>query len=139
MPPETPVPTGDSHRFRMRSRIADVAGVVVLQLAGEIDFGDVRELESSFDRARAGADGVLVLDLERVSFLDLAGLAAIVEGLRKAELEGCVVSVVSAGSRVRKVFAMTGNEALLESAPSLVDVPIAASIEPQAEAGYPDG
>lgn len=121
----------------MQSRIETIAGVTVLFLAGEIDVSCVPEVESRLSRVLTGGGDVAVLDLEHVSFVDLAGMDAILDFLPRAGRAGCHVSVVSAGAGVRRVFALTGNEGQLDPEASLVDVRIAASIE--ADAAAPDG
>ena len=49
------------------------AGVVVASLAGELDLTNARELEERLDRA-AASEAVLVIDMNRVVFIDSAAL-----------------------------------------------------------------
>jgi anti-anti-sigma factor len=49
------------------------AGAVVASLAGELDLTNARELEERLDAA-AGADALLIVDINRVVFLDSAAL-----------------------------------------------------------------
>jgi anti-anti-sigma factor len=123
----------------MRSSFVDVAGVVILRLRGELDVGEISALSEAFGAALHAADGLLVLDLEEVSFIDVAAAVTISRAVHEAGLDGCTVSVISASARVRKVFEMTGNDGLLTAPSSLVDVEIAASIEQSERAGPPDG
>ena len=51
----------------------ETAGVVVASLAGELDLTNARELEERLDGA-ASDDAVLVIDLNRVVFIDSAAL-----------------------------------------------------------------
>ena len=51
----------------------EAAGVVVASLAGELDLTNARELEEQLDGA-AASEAVLVLDLNRVVFIDSAAL-----------------------------------------------------------------
>ena len=54
----------------------DVAGVVVASLSGELDLTNARELEERLAGA-AASETILVLDLNRVVFIDSAALHAI--------------------------------------------------------------
>ena len=51
----------------------DAAGMVVASLAGELDLTNARELEERLDNA-APAETILVIDLNRVVFIDSAAL-----------------------------------------------------------------
>ena len=51
----------------------DDAGVIVASLAGELDLTNARELEERLDSA-ATSDTVLVIDINRVVFIDSAAL-----------------------------------------------------------------
>jgi len=51
----------------------DDAGVIVASLAGELDLTNARELEERLDSA-AASDTVLVIDINRVVFIDSAAL-----------------------------------------------------------------
>ena len=51
----------------------DTAGVIVASLAGELDLTNARELEERLDAA-AASEVLLVVDLNRVVFIDSAAL-----------------------------------------------------------------
>lgn len=51
----------------------DAAGVIVASLAGELDLTNAGELEERLDSA-AASEAVLVIDLNRVVFIDSAAL-----------------------------------------------------------------
>ena len=52
-------------------------GAVVLAATGEIDMSNAAVLTSALTDARQSADGLLVLDLTGVEYIDSAGLAAV--------------------------------------------------------------
>ena len=56
------------------------------------------------------ADGgcSVVADLDRVSFIDAAGLAALADAARRAAAGGARLHVVCAQVRTRRLFALTG-------------------------------
>jgi anti-sigma B factor antagonist len=61
-------------------------GTPVLVAEGEIDMSNVGEFRASVDRAAAGGDGRLVVDLTAVDYLDSAGLAALFAHADRLEL-----------------------------------------------------
>lgn len=60
------------------------ASGVILTVAGEIDYSNVRELEDALDKSEV-AGGMIRLDLRRVSFIDSMGLGAILMATVRAD------------------------------------------------------
>src|SRR5260370_31520674 len=70
----------------------------VVAVAGEVDIGTVTRLrERLFELAASGR--TLVVDLDQVSFIDSAGLAALVGAARRAAAHGASLQVVCARAR----------------------------------------
>lgn len=59
--------------YDLELRTAPLDGVVVVVLSGELDLTNARELEDRLERCAPG-DTVLVVDLNRVVFIDSAAL-----------------------------------------------------------------
>ena len=80
---------------------------VLVTVAGEVDFGSVARLrERLFGLAAAGRP--LVADLDRVSFIDAAGLGALAGAAWQAAAHGASLRVVCARPRIRRLFRLTG-------------------------------
>ena len=80
---------------------------VLVTVAGEVDFGSVAGLrEWLFGLAVAGRP--LVADLDRVSFIDAAGLGALAGAARQAAVHRASLRVVCAQPRIRRLFRVTG-------------------------------
>jgi anti-anti-sigma factor len=85
------------------------AGMIHLELAGEIDLGvsgdltaaQLREIESP------GVAG-LIVDLQQVTFLDSTGIAALVAGYRAARQRGIGFVVTNPHHHVKAVLQVTG-------------------------------
>jgi anti-sigma B factor antagonist len=91
---------------------------VLVTVAGEVDFASAAGLrERLFTLATAGRP--LVADLDRVSFIDAAGLGVLAGAARQAAAHGGSLRVVCARRRVRRLFGLTQ----LDQA-----VPVAASL-----------
>ena len=88
-------------------RVRRESGYVVVTLAGEVDYGTVPGLrERLFALAATGRP--LVADLDRVSFIDAAGLGALAGAARRAAAAGTSLRVVCARPRIRRLFRVTG-------------------------------
>jgi anti-sigma B factor antagonist len=82
-------------------------GVVIAAITGEIDVSNSAQLrERLFELADAG--GTLIVDLNRVAFIDSAGLGALVGTSRRAAEHGGSLLAVCAQPQPRKLLWMTG-------------------------------
>ena len=82
-------------------------GVVIAAVTGEIDISTVAQLrERLFELADNG--GTLIVDLNRVTFIDSAGLAALVGAARRAAVYGGSLHAVCSRPQTRKLLWMTG-------------------------------
>jgi anti-sigma B factor antagonist len=79
-----------------------------IALAGEIDLGSVDSLREAISNlVKSGTGGTVLVDLDRVSFLDSTGIAALVEGHRLADENNVTYRVVNPRGVVRRVLEMT--------------------------------
>ena len=82
-------------------------GIVIAAVTGEIDISTVAQLrECLFGLADNG--GTLIVDLNRVTFIDSAGLAALVGTARRAAAHGGSVHAVCYRPQTRRLLWMTG-------------------------------
>src|SRR5215469_3198284 len=82
-------------------------GVVIAAVTGEIDISTVAGLrERLFELADHGA--TLIVDLNRVAFIDSAGLGALVGTARRAAMHGGSLHAVCARPQTRKLLWLTG-------------------------------
>jgi anti-sigma B factor antagonist len=82
-------------------------GFVIVAVAGEIDISTVTRLrERLFELADAGRP--LIVDLEQITFIDSAGLGALVGASRRALAHGGSLHAVCARPQTRKLLWMTG-------------------------------
>jgi anti-anti-sigma factor len=93
-------------------------GYAFVTAAGEIDISTVTRLrERLFELAASSRH--LVIDLDQVTFIDSAGLSALVGAANHAAAHGTSVRVVCACPRIRKLFRLTGLDHRLPPAPTL--------------------
>jgi len=104
---------------------------VLVTVAGEVDFASAAGLrERLFTLASAGRP--LVADLDRVSFIDAAGLGVLAGAARQAAAEGTSLQVVCARHRVRRLFGLTQLDQTVPVAASLAEVQVAAPADAEA-------
>jgi anti-anti-sigma factor len=105
-------------RESIRDRIAYV------DVAGDLDFGAKLALESQVaDQLTSGGITSVVVDIAEVSFIDSAGIGALVVCRRHAEDAGKTLVVLGAHDRVADMMNLTGVLQWLagETGPAIVD------------------
>jgi anti-sigma B factor antagonist len=94
---------GDALTITVRSE----GGAVIAAVTGEIDLSTVAQLrERLFELADNG--GTLIVDLNRVTFIDSAGLGALVGTARRVAKHGGSLHAVCSRPQTRKLLWMTG-------------------------------
>ena len=95
-------------------------GVVIAAVTGGVDIFTVALLrECLFELADSGR--TLIVDLNRVTFIDSAGLGALVGAARRAAAHGTSLHVVCARSQIRQLFHLTGLDRQLHLARTLTE------------------
>ena len=93
-------------------------GVVIAAVAGEIDISTVPQLrEHLFELADHGA--TLIVDLNRVTFIDSAGLGALVGTAKRAAAHGGSLQVACGRPKIRRLFRLTGLDCRIPLADTL--------------------
>jgi anti-sigma B factor antagonist len=82
-------------------------GVVIAVVAGEIDVSSVAQFRQRLHEL-ADNGGTLVVDLNRVAFIDSSGLGALVATARRAAEHGGSLYAVCAQPQPRRLLWMTG-------------------------------
>ena len=82
-------------------------GVVIVAVTGEIDISTVTRLRECLSEV-ADSGRTLIVDLNRVTFIDSAGLGALVGAYRRANARGGSLHVVCARQATRRLLWLTG-------------------------------
>jgi anti-sigma B factor antagonist len=101
----------------------------ILTLIGEIDVYTAPRLRQSIVDLVDGGARRIVVDMEKVDFLDSTGLGVLVEGLKRVRTHDGELSIVATSDKIKKIFDITGlnkafpihssvDEAAQEAAPS---------------------
>ncbi len=99
------------------SRIDD-GGIRVICAVGDLDLSTTAAFEEEIAAAVATDVSAVVVDMSGVSFLDSAGINALLKGRRAADENGRVFRVEKPSGLVREVLLMTGVWPLLSGTPS---------------------
>jgi anti-sigma B factor antagonist len=86
---------------------------VIVCLGGELDVGAAPQLTAVLDDLLEVGCGRIVVDLRNVTFLDSAGVHALVSGHRSAERRGGALSLVRGPHHVQRVFELTACNSVL--------------------------
>lgn len=97
------------------------SGHTLIELSGEIDLAVVPDLVTEFEYATAQLSPFVVLDLNRVDFIDSSGLGALVMARRKAKELGGDVVLAGADQQMRELLSMTNLGELFSVHDSLDD------------------
>jgi anti-sigma B factor antagonist len=90
----------------------EVAGRCVVRVAGEIDLAS----SPSLDVCLRGLDGVVIVDLADVTFIDSSGLGVLIRHWKRLRSRSLDLRVRAPQDNVRRVFEVTGLDDLLVDA-----------------------
>jgi len=85
----------------------------VIALSGELDLAAVPVFEAALQKLELRSVRGVVLDLRRLSFIDGAGLHAVLDLLEECLKVSTPLSIVPGPRSVQRVFAITGADRLL--------------------------
>lgn len=80
----------------------------VVALAGELDLATVGQFAREISRAEASAAGAILLDLERLEFIDSIGMNAIIRLSARLEIDGRSLLVRRGPDSVHRSFELCG-------------------------------
>ncbi|BCJ52031.1 hypothetical protein Asp14428_35060 [Actinoplanes sp. NBRC 14428] len=84
------------------------ADVVTVALQGEVDVLNVDQVRVALVEALATRPRALVVDLEKLSFIDSTGLGAIIFGFQRARDEGIGFSLARPTRGVHQILVLSG-------------------------------
>ena len=83
-------------------------GRMIVEVGGEIDVYTAPKLRDTITELVAAGNYDIVIDMERVEFLDSTGLGVLVGGLKRVRTQEGTLRLVCSQERVLKVFRITG-------------------------------
>lgn len=93
----------------MHLRFEKHNNILIVNLIGELDHHNAEEVRVKIDD-RIDRDEIkkVILNFERVSFMDSSGIGAVIGRLRKVNSKGGTLCVTNIGSGVNRVFEISG-------------------------------
>jgi anti-anti-sigma factor len=82
-------------------------GVAVVDLAGDINANAEEELGRAYDEATNGDASTILLNFERVGYINSTGIALIVGAMAKARKEGLTMAACGLSEHYRHIFEIT--------------------------------
>lgn len=77
---------------------------VLVEVAGELDLGSAPELQDALERARNAAPELIVVDLRKLEFIDMAGLRVLLAQHDEARRRSRRLVLVNVGRPIRRVL-----------------------------------
>lgn len=98
---------------------AEVDGVRVIAVRGELDLSTAPDLEGPLDTAVDGGAAPVLIDLAECEFIDSTGIALIVRGWQKLEGDGAGrLAICCPNAQVRRVLDVSGLDQSIPVHPS---------------------
>jgi anti-sigma B factor antagonist len=97
--------------------VADVDEACVIRIQGELDIATAPALESALLHALDSGAASIVLDLERVSFIDSMGLRVLVWAARESHEDGDRLRIDCGSGPVRRMIEITSLDRSLPLTP----------------------
>ncbi len=85
-----------------------VDGHTIVAVGGEIDVYTAPKLRDKITELVNAGNHSLIIDMEKVEFLDSTGLGVLVGGLKKIRAQDGTMSLVCSQDRLLKIFRITG-------------------------------
>jgi len=76
----------------------------VLEFEGEIDLHEAPRIKEQISKGIAKKPAKLVVDLSKVTYIDSSGLAALIDGLQRAQAYGGKLVLAGIHNHVRTIF-----------------------------------
>ena len=93
----------------------ELEGVIVFQIEGEININTSPDLKKTFDKTQIKK---VVVNLEKVSYVDSSGLATLVEILKKTRSQGGALGLAGMSEKVKSLFEITKLDRLFKIYPN---------------------
>lgn len=104
----------------MEVRIEIIGGVMVARLSGELDIAVADKLRSSMEKELDNSPLIknIILNLDRVSYIDSSGLGVILGRYRRISKNGGRMFLVGASPHIRNVLELSGLLSIIQECPS---------------------
>ena len=92
----------------------------MLHIAGEIDIANIHHVATVFDQAMAIGTATLVVDVDRLTFCDVAGLRLLTASAERLRGEGRELVLRRASRFLLRLLALAGAESAIAVEPTTI-------------------
>lgn len=94
--------------------VEDKLGVAVVRIRENVTFSNTHELKDVLDGAVAAGSGGMVIDLERVSFINSTGIGLIASAFNKLKQRGAHLVLLKPRPEVSRVLKIIGFDTMMK-------------------------
>lgn len=98
----------------MHVNITEQEGIYLCRVDGEIDINTAPQFKKVFDKLIKEKEVKVVINLEKVGYVDSSGLATLVELLKNFRKSSSKLKLVSLSAKVKSLFEITKLEKLFD-------------------------
>lgn len=107
--------------MNMEITLSEVNSIPVIHIDGEVDLYNAKEVKDVIEGMVKNQKYEIVIDLEKVPFMDSSGIGTLVTGMYKLKKYHGNLKVTGVNGSVAKVFKLTGMESHLDIYPTIED------------------
>ncbi len=93
--------------------------VVVFAPEGELDVSNVPDLQKAFEKILRGGHTKIVIDLDKVTYMDSSALGVLVNGLKEIRKQNGTLKIANLTGNVERIFKLTRLIKFFETYPSI--------------------
>jgi len=86
---------------------SEVEGVTIIGVDGEIDLNSSPELHDFFNKLVADGAQKVIIDFEKISYIDSSGLATIISAMQELKKNEGKLSLASVSEKIRNILEVT--------------------------------
>lgn len=98
----------------MQINIDEKEGVSICRIDGEVDVNTAPQVKKAFERLIKDKKDKIIINMEKVDYIDSSGLATLVELLKNFRKYGARLKLVSLAAKVKSLFEITKLEKLFD-------------------------
>src|SRR3954454_21927203 len=98
--------------LNLQLNLSQTPPLAELTIQGELDFATSEKIDQAIDQTAAGGCTLVAVDLHDVTFIDCAGIRALVRARHRLDAGSSHLWVIGISRQVARMMALTGTDAL---------------------------
>lgn len=88
--------------------VAPEGETTLIRASGELDMSTTAALAERLNEVLSSAGGIVVLDLEHLEFIDVAGIRCLVHAANRSRADGDRLRIAPGNGQIERVLTLTG-------------------------------